>query len=426
MGSMRRLRPSALLALAIVVFLLLGVTNALAITRDDILTRAQTWIDKQVPYSQTKYFGGYRTDCSGFTSMSWKTTSSGHSYSYSTRSLHNVAHKIATDTLLPGDAMLRAGYHVRVFYGWLDDTHTRYVAYEQSGPTGAPARISIKVLASDIASGYVPFRYNSVRPGAVPWNAAVNNAFDTWVSGLPIWWNAIGSTKAATLVRTPKPGVRNAIRFVNGSSSTRSYVGVSQSATITAGIPYRLSASAVTSAPAAVSVTLSFLSASGATISTVSTSGTSWGVGPQAVRRMSVQATAPLLATRASYSVRLAGGVDASGSVGTTAVVDDVWLNDASPMGSSLTLSAATTVRTHAIMLRGRVTGPAAIGSVRIRVIRPGSPTPYTLRTVTLSGGAWSLRFVPKRHGTYRISAQYLGYGPFAAASSTVMSLRVK
>ena len=51
-------------------------------SRDDILAstsaarqaaiqRGFAWLDAQVPYSQSKYYGGYRTDCSGFVSMCW-------------------------------------------------------------------------------------------------------------------------------------------------------------------------------------------------------------------------------------------------------------------------------------------------------------------------------------------------------------------
>jgi hypothetical protein len=39
------------------------------ITRAQILARAQTWVDAKVPYSQSAYRDGYRTDCSGYVSM---------------------------------------------------------------------------------------------------------------------------------------------------------------------------------------------------------------------------------------------------------------------------------------------------------------------------------------------------------------------
>jgi hypothetical protein len=413
-----------------VAFVLLGTLNAFAITRDTVLTRAQTWVDRQVPYSQSKYYAGYRTDCSGFTSMSWNTTVGGHTYSYTTRSLHNVAHQVATSTLLPGDVMLRYDYHVRVFYGWVDDTHTTYVAYEQtsSGANGSRAQINIKNMAADVASGYKPYRYDRIRAGSPVWDLATNPGFDTWVLGSPVWWTPVGGSQTESLLRTvPKSGTaRNALRLVNPSSRSKDVVGVSQSATITAGIPYRFSVAATSSAAVALSVTLTFVSSGGATLSSVTTSGVSWGIDPTSTKRMSVTAIAPELAARASYSVRLAGGTDASGSVGATAVVDDVWLNDASPVTSSLTLSKASVLRAHPMTLRGAVTVPIAVGSVRIRVTRPGTTKPYTLRTIVLTGRPWSAKFTPGRRGTYKFTAEYLAYGPFGPAVSAVRSLKVK
>ena len=122
----RAFRALALpLAAALALALFAGPASALAISRDSVLSRAQGWVDKPVPYSQSKYHAGYRTDCSGYVSMCWSTGTS-----WSTSSFHAVTHKIAVSQLKPGDAMLKKGYHIRLFYGWADDAHTAYVAYE--------------------------------------------------------------------------------------------------------------------------------------------------------------------------------------------------------------------------------------------------------------------------------------------------------
>src|SRR5690242_7901315 len=43
-----------------------------ATTREEILARAQVWVDRKVPYSMSRYWSdGYRQDCSGFISMAW-------------------------------------------------------------------------------------------------------------------------------------------------------------------------------------------------------------------------------------------------------------------------------------------------------------------------------------------------------------------
>ena len=47
------------------------------ITRDEIINRAQDWVNRKIPYSQTQTTDGYRQDCSGYVSMAWKSSTSG-------------------------------------------------------------------------------------------------------------------------------------------------------------------------------------------------------------------------------------------------------------------------------------------------------------------------------------------------------------
>ena len=118
----RRRTPVAFLIPLAVAFVLLGASQAFAITRATVLDRAQRRIDLPVGYSQSKYYAGYRTDCSGYVSMCWATGSS-----YNTRTFYQVTHRISVADLRPGDALLKKGYHIRLFYGWLDDAHTTYI-----------------------------------------------------------------------------------------------------------------------------------------------------------------------------------------------------------------------------------------------------------------------------------------------------------
>ena len=66
-SSARRTLIVAALALA---FVLAIPATAHAITRGEILSRARYWVDHEIPYSQTSYYQGYRTDCSGMASPS--------------------------------------------------------------------------------------------------------------------------------------------------------------------------------------------------------------------------------------------------------------------------------------------------------------------------------------------------------------------
>jgi hypothetical protein len=408
------------------VFLLLGATSALGITRATVLARAQVWVDRQVPYSQTHYFGGYRTDCSGFTSMTWQLSSHGHATSLSTRTLHSVSSTISPDALLPGDAMIKHGYHARIFYGWVDATHTSYIAYEETGPT---TKSSVKSLAYDLAYGYVPYRYDHITAGPPAWNAVANPTFDVWAAGAPVWWQVRGGSASVVCTKSVdvvKSG-HNALGLINPYARPRDIVEISQVAGVTPGTPYRLSVWARSGAdPAGLVLQLRFTDGSGRTLSTTSTTGVPSGVGATALRQMSVSATAPADATSATVSVGLAGGVDASGTVGTTAVLDDFRLYDASPVVSAISVSKPSTTRRHAVTVSGTFSVPITYGSVRVYVQRPDRRTAAALKDVALGSNGWSLAFGPGLRGTYKFTAKYLGYGPWGPVTSASVSLRVK
>ncbi|MGK2876350.1 MAG: hypothetical protein ACSLEW_12035 [Nocardioides sp.] len=94
-----------------------------------VLARAQSWVEAQVPYSQSSYFtnqyGTYRQDCSGYVSMAW-----GLPTSLTTYSLPGVSHPIAKDELRAGDILLRPG-HTLLFDKWANPERSAYWAYEE-------------------------------------------------------------------------------------------------------------------------------------------------------------------------------------------------------------------------------------------------------------------------------------------------------
>jgi len=100
--------------------------QAHAITRATILKRANVWVKKKVPYSQSRYYKGYRRDCSGFVSMAWKLKKS-----YTTRTISKRAKRIKISSLKPGDAVLIPG-HVSLFGGWKNKKKRTYYALEQT------------------------------------------------------------------------------------------------------------------------------------------------------------------------------------------------------------------------------------------------------------------------------------------------------
>lgn len=134
-ATIRRLAIA--LTLAMVFTFLIHTVPASAITRAQVIKRANTWVKKKVPYSQSGYYKGYRRDCSGMVSMAWKLKRS-----YTSRTLSSVATRISKSQLLPGDAIHTPG-HVAIFGGWANRSRTKYISLEQSG-RGKPALKRVK------------------------------------------------------------------------------------------------------------------------------------------------------------------------------------------------------------------------------------------------------------------------------------------
>jgi hypothetical protein len=193
---MLRLRPSLLASIAPLVFALgplgcigdLGdddgdvgddeitaeteseLTTACAISRAKIqasvtggrktaIDRAFTWWDAQVPYSQSRYYKGYRTDCSGFVSMAWQLGTS-----YTTASFVSGGGQSGLlgsyTSLQPGDALVRrrngAG-HIVLFLGWNNTAKTSACVLEQSS-TALDMEFGTRTVSSMKSSGYKAIR----------------------------------------------------------------------------------------------------------------------------------------------------------------------------------------------------------------------------------------------------------------------------
>ncbi|MFE3284842.1 peptidoglycan-binding protein [Streptomyces sp. NPDC059233] len=146
--------------------------------RTTMINRAKLWLDAKVPYSMSDYWtDGYRQDCSGFVSMVWNLGSNEW-----TGSLDKFATRITKDELLPGDMLLfhnpanpNKGSHVTIFGGWVDETRTHYIAYEQTPP--AMRKLATPYGYWNNATKYLPYRYNGVvggldTPGAPPEGSA--------------------------------------------------------------------------------------------------------------------------------------------------------------------------------------------------------------------------------------------------------------
>jgi hypothetical protein len=132
-----------------------------AITRTEILARAQTWADAHVPYSQDAYRDSYRTDCSGYVSMAWHTNRN-----YWTGDLDTIGVAIGYADLRPGDMLLYHnaanpvnGSHVVLFDHWTGAIGGDFVMYEQTPPSTKHRTWSAAGYSRNL---YKPFRYINV------------------------------------------------------------------------------------------------------------------------------------------------------------------------------------------------------------------------------------------------------------------------
>jgi hypothetical protein len=153
---------AALLALLFV----LQASPARAITRCEVIAHAQSWVDAQVPYSQSNWFsnafGSYRQDCSGYVSMAWALPSS-----YVTSTLPQVSAQLGSfNDLEPGDAVNRTCCHVILFKEWVVPG-VSFKAYAEAD-YGTVAQIQTWTVSYAQSNGYAPYRLNGITGCCTP------------------------------------------------------------------------------------------------------------------------------------------------------------------------------------------------------------------------------------------------------------------
>jgi hypothetical protein len=149
-----------------------------SITTAEVMSRAQNWVDRGIPYSQSSYASDpqgrtYRQDCSGFISMAWHLNTS-----LTTWSLPSVSTQLGGfDELQPGDMLDNIDSHVVLFGGWADSGHTTARIYEEARP-GTNARIDSSYYTKSYlsANGYRPYRYDNISESKpTPTDAGMTN-----------------------------------------------------------------------------------------------------------------------------------------------------------------------------------------------------------------------------------------------------------
>jgi hypothetical protein len=137
-----------------------------AVSRATIKKRAQNWIDRKIPYSQSHYATEpgaskkYRQDCSGYVSMAWHAKTS-----YTTLSITEVSHGIAYKSLKNGDAVWyrHDGHgHIVLFMGWTSSAHTKFNVWEEKG-TGYVALKTTYTVKYAKSAGFSAIRYDHIK-----------------------------------------------------------------------------------------------------------------------------------------------------------------------------------------------------------------------------------------------------------------------
>jgi hypothetical protein len=127
------------------------------ISRNEIINRAQDWVNRQIPYSQTATTDGYRQDCSGYTSMAWKSSTAGGGHA--TFDMQEICTKISKSELKMGDAILNPDSHVLIFHKWIDNDNFYEYAEHKPGTVASHDSTSYSYYASN---GFFPCRYKYV------------------------------------------------------------------------------------------------------------------------------------------------------------------------------------------------------------------------------------------------------------------------
>ncbi|MGW6984055.1 hypothetical protein ACWGE1_32215 [Streptomyces sp. NPDC054932] len=181
-------------------------TAGAPVTRSSVIARAKTWVDAKVPYSQSSYREGYRTDCSGLVSMAWNLGTNAW-----TGNLDTYANRISKSELRKGDMLLFhnaanpvSGSHVVLFESWTDSSMTSYIGIEQTPPHAVRRVIPYSYFSN--AGSYLPYRYKNIveDQAVVPskvhleavgadgamWNTDGDYAAGGWTGA----WSSLGGT----------------------------------------------------------------------------------------------------------------------------------------------------------------------------------------------------------------------------------------
>jgi hypothetical protein len=139
------------------------------ISRDEVLARAQNWVNWGVMYSQDQsspYQDGdghsYRRDCSGYVSMAWHLAKKSDGWDFNTGDFGATGSKTVLGSyndLEAGDALDGVSYgHIVLFDRWVDSAKSEMWIYQESD-YGIPAEHVQRGVSWYHDNGFEPIRY---------------------------------------------------------------------------------------------------------------------------------------------------------------------------------------------------------------------------------------------------------------------------
>ncbi|MBO0885030.1 MAG: hypothetical protein J2P17_32800, partial [Mycobacterium sp.] len=141
-----------------------------------VLARAQVWVDRNIPYTQTctntDPGGNYREDCSGFIAMVWELTNSPITTQFNPKYNGGDSRfrQISPLALVPGDALVRdatgdagdkAEHHIVLFVGWgsADDGQHRYANIQEESTFNVGTIAKSNQDLTTTFAGFTPIHY---------------------------------------------------------------------------------------------------------------------------------------------------------------------------------------------------------------------------------------------------------------------------
>lgn len=112
--------------------------------------REDRWLVKQIPYSQVRWFEGYRTDCSGFASQVW-----GLGISNTTYYWPKAARRIKIHDARMGDVLILyrpssgRAYHAYFFHRWIDEDRGIMEITHQTSAEKAVTKRVVRMVHDD-------------------------------------------------------------------------------------------------------------------------------------------------------------------------------------------------------------------------------------------------------------------------------------